>query len=89
MGCDSLYPKDGLIEFITTAMREVAKRNPGLSGTLTLKDYNEKQSNQRVFDDDRLKDLIELISRHRLALKNRRCPCIKMILHNTKILVET
>ncbi|MEH1793036.1 MULTISPECIES: MerR family transcriptional regulator [unclassified Nostoc] len=39
------HPKDGLGEFITTAMREVANRNPGLSGTLTLKDYNEKQSN--------------------------------------------
>lgn len=51
------HPKDGLGEFITTAMREVAKRNPGLSGTLTLKDYNEKQSNQRVLDDDRLKDM--------------------------------
>ncbi|MEH2180552.1 type I restriction-modification system subunit M [Nostoc sp.] len=64
------HPKDGLGEFVTTAMREVAKRNPGLSGTLTLKDYNEKQSNQRVLDDDRLKDLIEVISRHRLGLKN-------------------
>lgn len=64
------HPKDDLGEFITTAMREVAKRNPGLSGTLTLKDYNEKQSNQRVLDDDRLKDLIEVISRHRLGLKN-------------------
>ncbi len=42
------YSKGGLGEFVTTAMREVAKRNPGLSGTLTLKDYNEKQSNQRV-----------------------------------------
>ncbi|MEH2312050.1 MAG: type I restriction-modification system subunit M N-terminal domain-containing protein [Nostoc sp.] len=64
------HPKDSLGEFVTTAMREVAKRNPGLSGTLTLKDYNEKQSNQRVLDDDRLKDLIEVISRHRLGLKN-------------------
>ncbi|MCC5610559.1 type I restriction-modification system subunit M [Nostoc sp. CHAB 5834] len=63
-------PKDGLGEFITTAMREVAKLNPMLSGTLTLKDYNEKQENQRVLDDDRLKDLIEVISRHRLGLKN-------------------
>ncbi|MBD2773497.1 SAM-dependent DNA methyltransferase [Iningainema sp. BLCCT55] len=64
------HPKDGLGEFVTTAMREVAKLNPGLSGTLTLKDYNEKQSNQRVLDDDRLSDLIEVISRHRLGLKN-------------------
>lgn len=64
------HPKDGLGEFVTTAMREVAKLNPGLSGTLTLKDYNEKQHNQRVLDDDRLSDLIEVISRHRLGFKN-------------------
>ena len=35
-----------------------------------LKDYNEKQHDQRVLDDDRLSDLIEVISRHRLGLKN-------------------
>jgi len=64
------HPKDGLGEFVTTAMREVATLNKGLSGTLTLKDYNEKQSNQRVLDDDRLSDLIEVISRHRLGFKN-------------------
>ena len=64
------HPKDNLGEFVTTAVREVTKFNPGLSGTLTLKDYNEKQENQRVLDDDRLHDLIEVISRHRLGLKN-------------------
>lgn|GEM_PF-943241 len=64
------HPKDKLGEFVTTAMREVATLNKGLSGTLTLKDYNEKQSNQRVLDDDRLSDLIEVISRHRLGFKN-------------------
>ncbi len=64
------HPKDGLGEFVTSAMREVANLNPGLSGTLTLKDYNEKQHDQRILDDDRLSDLIEVISRHRLGLKN-------------------
>jgi type I restriction enzyme M protein len=63
------HPKDGLGQFVTDAMQEVTKRNPGLSGTLK-KDYNEKQHDQRVLDDDRLKDLIEVISRHRLGLKN-------------------
>lgn len=64
------HPKDGLGEFVTTAMREVARLNRDLSGTLTLKDYNEKQSNQRILDDDRLSALIEVVSRHRLGLKN-------------------
>ncbi|MEO1432914.1 MAG: N-6 DNA methylase [Cyanobacteria bacterium J06632_19] len=64
------HPKDGLGEFVTTAMREVEKLNPGLSETLKLKDYNEKQQNERILDDERLSSLIEVISRHRLGLKN-------------------
>src|SRR6266536_3234456 len=35
-----------------------------------LKDYNERQSGQRTLDDDRLASLIEVVSRHRLGLKN-------------------
>jgi type I restriction enzyme M protein len=51
-------------------MREVAKLNPELLGVLDIKDYNERQSGQRTLDDDRLAALIEVISRHRLGLKN-------------------
>ena len=51
-------------------MREVAKLNPDLLGVLDIKDYNERQSGQRTLDDDRLTALIEVISRHRLGLKN-------------------
>lgn len=57
-------------EFVTTAMREVARLNPDLQGVLDVKDYNERQSGQRTLDDDRLAGLIEVISRHRLGLKN-------------------
>jgi type I restriction enzyme M protein len=44
--------------------------NPDLLGVLDIKDYNERQSGQRTLDDDRLAALIEVISRHRLGLKN-------------------
>ncbi len=65
------HPSDGSLgEFVTEAMREVAKVNPDLQGVLDVKDYNEKQSGQRTLDDDRLAALIEVISRHRLGLKN-------------------
>jgi type I restriction enzyme M protein len=37
---------------------------------LDIKDFNERQSGQRTLDDDRLSALIEVISRHRLGLKN-------------------
>ena len=57
-------------EFVTEAMIEVERKNPGLQGALYLRDYNERQNNQRILDDDRLSGLIEVISRHRLGLKN-------------------
>lgn len=62
--------KQSLGEFITEAMRAVAVFNPDLQGVLDVKDYNERQSGQRTIDDDRLAALIEIVSRHRLGLKN-------------------
>lgn len=64
-------PADGRLgEFVTDALREVARLNPELQGVLDVKDYNERQSGQRTIDDERLAALIEVISRHRLGLKN-------------------
>lgn len=57
-------------EFVTDAMRDVARLNPDLKGVLDVKDYNETQSGQRTLDDERLASLVEVISRHRLGLKN-------------------
>ena len=57
-------------QFVTDAMRETARLNPDLQGVLDIKDYNERQSGQRTLDDDRLALLIEVVSRHRLGLKN-------------------
>lgn len=65
------HAADGSLgEFVTEAMREVAKLNPDLSGVLDIKDFNERQSGQRILDDDRLSSLIEVISRYKLGLKN-------------------
>lgn len=65
------HPADGKLgEFITEAMRNVARHNPDLQGVLDVKDYNERQSGQRTLDDDRLATLVEVISRHRLGLPN-------------------
>jgi type I restriction enzyme M protein len=57
-------------EFVTEAMRKVAELNPELNGVVDVKDFNERQAGQRTLDDDRLASLIEVISRHRLGLKN-------------------
>jgi type I restriction enzyme M protein len=65
------HSADGTLgQFVTDAMREVAKLNPELLGVLDIKDYNERQSGQRILDDDRLTALIEVVSRHRLGLRN-------------------
>ena len=65
------YPADGhLGEFVTEAMREVARLNPQLQGVLDVEDFNERQSGQRTLDDDRLEKLIEVISEHRLGLQD-------------------
>ncbi|MDE0041758.1 MAG: N-6 DNA methylase, partial [Candidatus Poribacteria bacterium] len=65
------HPADGSLgEFVTEAMRELARMNPLLRGVLDVRDFNEQQSGQRILDDDRLEALIEILSRHRLGLKD-------------------
>jgi len=65
------HPADGhLGEFVTDAMREVARLNPALQGVLDVKDFNESQSGQRTLDEERLEALIEVLSRHRLGLQD-------------------
>jgi type I restriction enzyme M protein len=65
------HPTDGKLgEFVTEAMRKIADLNPDLQGVLDVKDYNERQSGERTLDDDHLAALIEVISRHRLGLRN-------------------
>ena len=65
------HPADGRLgEFVTEAMREVARLNPPLQGVLDVEDFNERQSGQRTLDDDRLEALIEVISQHRLGLQD-------------------
>ncbi len=65
------HPADEhLGEFVTEAMREVARLNPQLQGVLDVEDFNQRQSGQRTLDDDRLEALIEVISQYRLGLQN-------------------
>ncbi|MEW6386145.1 MAG: class I SAM-dependent DNA methyltransferase [Thermodesulfobacteriota bacterium] len=64
-------PVDGTLgEFVTKAMREVTRLNPELDGVLNVKDFNERQAGQRTLDEGRLSALLEVLSRHRLGLKN-------------------
>ena len=55
---------------ITDAIRAIAKENPKLQGVIDIADFNAKVSGQRIIDDGKLSQLIEVISRHRVGLKD-------------------
>ena len=62
------HPLDRLGEFVTDAMKAVAKANPELEGTLDVIDYAATQAGSRILDDDALSNLIGTIGAHRLGL---------------------
>jgi type I restriction enzyme M protein len=57
-------------EYLTDAVRAIAKENPKLQGVVDLKDYNETQSVQRTISDESLKALIDILNKHKLGLKD-------------------
>jgi type I restriction enzyme M protein len=57
-------------EFLTDAVRAIARENPKLQGVIDIKDFNETASGQRVVSDDRLKTLIDVLNKYRLGLRD-------------------
>jgi type I restriction enzyme M protein len=57
-------------EYLTNAVRAVARENPKLSGVIDVKDFNETAAGQRILDDDRLRALIQRLSQYRLGLRD-------------------
>jgi type I restriction enzyme M protein len=60
----------GLGEHLTDAVRSIARENPRLNGVIDVKDFNETAAGQRILSDDQLRTLVQLLSRHRLGLKD-------------------
>ena len=58
----------GVGEYLTDAVRAVAKVNPRLQGVIDVTDFNATQAGQRMLDDDRLHSLVQRLSIHRLGL---------------------
>lgn len=58
----------GLGEYLTDAVRAVARENPRLSGVIDVTDFNATTSGQRILDDDRLSALVGILGQHRLGL---------------------
>lgn len=57
-------------EKLTDAIRAIAKENPKLKGVVDIVDFNATVSGQRIIDDGKLSNMIEIISRHKLGLKD-------------------
>jgi len=60
----------GLGEYLTDAVRKVARENPRLSGVIDFVDFNATTAGQRIISDDRLRKLIQILSKFRLGLND-------------------
>ncbi|MEM3574000.1 MAG: class I SAM-dependent DNA methyltransferase [Nitrososphaeria archaeon] len=57
-------------EFLTDAVRSIARENPKLQGVVDIVDFNATTAGQRVISDEKLKELINVLGRYRLGLKD-------------------
>jgi type I restriction enzyme M protein len=60
----------GLGEYLTDAVRALARENPRLQGVIDMVDFNATAAGQRMVDDGRLAALVGVLSRHRLGLRD-------------------
>jgi type I restriction enzyme M protein len=58
----------GLGQYLTDALRAVAKQNPKLQGVIDMVDFNATAAGQRIVDDQRLVSLVQVLSKYRLGL---------------------
>ena len=57
-------------EYLTDAVRAIARENPELQGVIDIRDYNETASGQRILGDSSLKALIDVLNKHKLGLND-------------------
>jgi len=57
-------------EYLTDAVRAVARENPQLQGVIDIVDFNATTAGQRIISDDNLKRLTNELNRHRLGLND-------------------
>ena len=58
----------GIGEYLTDAVRAIARENPKLQGVIDIVDFNATAAGQRIISDDRLKALVDVLSKYRLGL---------------------
>ena len=57
-------------EALTDAARAVARENPRLQGVIDTVDFNATTAGQRILSDEQLRALVQVLSRHRLGLRD-------------------
>ena len=57
-------------EYLTDAVRTIARENPKLQGVIDIVDFNATAAGQRIISDDKLKELIDVLGRYRLGLND-------------------
>jgi len=60
----------GLGEYLTDAVRAIARENPKLQGVIDIVDFNARAAGQPIIGDDCLRALIDVLGRHRLGLQD-------------------
>ena len=60
----------GLGQHLTDAVRAVARENPRLSGVIDIVDFNATTAGQRIVPDEYLANLVNVLSKYRLGLKD-------------------
>lgn len=57
-------------EYLTDSVRSIARENSKLQGVVDLVDFNASASGQRIITDGKLKELIDVLGKHRLGIKD-------------------
>lgn len=57
-------------EYLTGVVRMIARENPKLQGVIDIVDFNATAVGQRIISDDKLKELIQVLNKHRLGLND-------------------
>ena len=60
----------GLGEYLTDAVRAIARENPKLQGVIDTQDFNASTAGQRILSDDYLKALIDVLNKYKLGLQD-------------------
>ncbi|SCG85974.1 type I restriction-modification system subunit M [Methanobacterium congolense] len=60
----------GVGEYLTNAVRSIARENPKLQGVIDIVDFNATTAGQRIISEGKLKALIDVLNKHRLGIKD-------------------